>query len=97
MLINSRFDNPLVGYLYDAKFQHELRIRSEDLIISASLTQDFCLYSRRINRRIAGYATVYTTQKTDKKTSQDSDIIESSFLRVELSILITSVERYLLY
>ena len=56
-------------------------LRSKDLIISESLTQDFCLYSRRRNRRIAGYATVSATLKTDKKTSQDSDIIKSSLLR----------------
>ena len=56
------------------------RVRSEDLIISASLTQDFCSSSRRRNRRIAGYATVSTTQKTDKKTSQEPDIIKSSLL-----------------
>ena len=55
-------------------------LRSEDLIISASLTQDFCSSSRRRNRRIAGYATVFTTQKTDKKTSQEADIIKSSLL-----------------
>ncbi|MEE9354273.1 MAG: cytochrome c, partial [Methylococcaceae bacterium] len=46
--------------------------------------QDFCSYSRRRNRRIARYATVSTTWKTDKKTSQDADIIKSSLLKVLL-------------
>ena len=55
-------------------------LRSEDLIISECLTQDFCSSSRRGNRRIAGYATVSTTQMTDKKTSQEADIIKSSLL-----------------
>ena len=32
----------------------KIYLRSEDLIISASLTQDFCPSSRRRNRRIAG-------------------------------------------
>ncbi len=59
-------------------------LRSEGLIISESLTQDFCSTSRRRNRRIASYATVSTTQKTDKKTSQDSDIIKSSLLSMIL-------------
>ncbi len=51
-------------------------------MISESLTQDFCLSSRRRNWRIASYATVSTTRKTDEKTSQDSDIIEPSLLRM---------------
>ena len=55
-------------------------IRSEDLIICESLTQDFSSSSRRRNRRIAGYTTVSTTQKTDKKTSQKTHIIKSSLL-----------------
>ena len=60
-------------------------LRSEDLILSASLTQDFCSSSRRRNRRIAGYATVFTTQKTDKKTSQEADIIKSSLLTSQVA------------
>ena len=56
-------------------------LRSEDLIIYEGLTQDFCSSSRRRNRRIASYATVSTTRKTDKKTSQNSDVIKSSLLR----------------
>ncbi len=48
------------------------------------LRQDFCSYSRRRNGRIAGYATVFTTRKTDKKTSQDSEVIKSSLLSVSL-------------
>ena len=55
-------------------------LRSEDLIISECLAQDFCSSSSRGNRRIAGYATVSTTQMTDKKTSQEPDIIKSSLL-----------------
>ncbi|SMG63822.1 hypothetical protein BMETH_194_1 [methanotrophic bacterial endosymbiont of Bathymodiolus sp.] len=62
--------------------------RSEDLIIYGSLTQDFCSFSKpapylirgRSNRRIASYATIATTRKTDKKTSQDPEIIKSSLL-----------------
>ncbi|MEE9344588.1 MAG: exosortase C-terminal domain/associated protein EpsI, partial [Methylococcales bacterium] len=50
------------------------------LIIYESLTQDFCSSSKRRNRRIASYATVSTTRKTDKKTSQNSDVIKSSLL-----------------
>ena len=57
-------------------------LRSEDLIISESLAQDFCSSTRRGNRRIAGYATVSTTQMTNKKTSQEADIIKSSLLKV---------------
>ncbi len=60
------------------KYPHPLR--SEDSIICESLAQDFCSYSRRSNRRIVSYATITTTQKTDKKTSQDSYITESSLL-----------------
>ena len=56
-------------------------LRSEDLIISECMTQDFCSSSRRGNWRIAGYATVSTTQMTDKETSQEADIIKSSLLR----------------
>ena len=55
-------------------------LRSEGLITAGSLTQDFCSFSRRSNRRIAGYATFATTQKTDKKTCQDPDVIKSSLL-----------------
>ncbi len=66
-------------------------LRSEDLIISESLAQDFCSSSRRRNGRIASYATVSTTQKTDKKTSQDSDIIKSSLLRNEDLIICESL------
>ncbi len=36
------------------------------------LAQDFCSCSRRRNRRIASYVTVSTTQKTDKKTSDNA-------------------------
>ncbi len=61
-----------------------LTLRSEDLIISGSLAQDFCSYPRRRNRRIARYETVSTTWKTDKKTSQDADIIKSSLLMARL-------------
>ena len=53
----------------------KIGLRSEDLIISESLAQDFCSSLRRGNRRIDGYATVSTTQMTDKKTSQEPDII----------------------
>ncbi len=72
------------------------------------MAQDFCSSSRRRNGRIASYATVSTTQKTDKKTSQDSDIIKSSLLNTlsELSererllsyykIQLDSVERKIL-
>jgi polar amino acid transport system substrate-binding protein len=65
-------------------------VRNEDLIIPESFTQDFCSYSRRRNRRIAGYATVSTTLKTDKKTSQDSDIIKSSLLSIIFLIMLLS-------
>ena len=61
-------------------------IRSEDLIISECLAQDFCWSSRRGNRRIASYATVSTTQMTDKKTSQESDIIKASLLILKFSV-----------
>ena len=61
-----------------------IHVRSDDLIISGSLTPDFCSSSRRRNRRIASYATVSTTRKTDKKTSQNPDIIKSSLLSVHL-------------
>ena len=65
-------------------------LRSEGLITAESLTQDFCSFSKpapylirgRSNRRIAGYATVATTRKTDKKTSQDPGIIKSSLLNI---------------
>ncbi len=43
------------------------------------LRQD-CSYSRRRYGHIAGYATVFTTRKTDKKTSQDPEVIKSSLL-----------------
>ena len=56
-------------------------LRSEGLIISESLAQDFCSPSRRKNGRIAGYATVFATQKTGKKTSQKLDIIKPSLLK----------------
>ncbi len=81
--INSRNRQPLS--------KEPMNLRSEDLIISGSLAQDFCSYSRRRNRRIARYATVSTTWKTDKKTSQDADIIKSSLLSKGWL-----VERYLL-
>ncbi len=71
-------------------------VNSEDLIISGSLAQDFCSYSRRRNRRIACYATDSTTWKTDKKTSQDADSIKSSLLNVTDQYLTFTVsgERY---
>ncbi len=34
------------------------------------MTQDFCSSARRKNGRIVSYATIFTTQQTDKKTSQ---------------------------
>ncbi|TAN64995.1 MAG: hypothetical protein EPN17_17945 [Methylobacter sp.] len=34
------------------------------------MAQDFCSSARRKNGRIASYATIFTTQETDKKTSQ---------------------------
>ncbi len=34
------------------------------------MAQDFCSSARCKNGRIAGYATIFTTQRTDKKTSQ---------------------------
>jgi len=34
------------------------------------IAQDFCSFSRRKNRRIASYVTIFTTQKMDKKTSK---------------------------
>ena len=55
-------------------------LRSEGLIICGSLTQSFCSFSRRSNRRIASYATIVTTRKTGKRTSQDPDIIKSLLL-----------------
>ncbi len=61
------------------------RMRSEDLIISESLAQDF-YSSRRRNRRITDYATVTATEKTDKKTSQDSDITKPSHLSSKVTI-----------
>jgi|GEM_PF-6133417 len=36
----------------------------------AQIAQDFCSFSRRKNRRIARYVTIFTTQKMDKKTSE---------------------------
>ena len=57
------------------KIFERVSLRSEDLIISASLRQDFCSSSRRRNGRIAGYATVSTTRKTDKKTSQEAETL----------------------
>ncbi|MGZ8191780.1 MAG: hypothetical protein ACXWTS_11220, partial [Methylococcaceae bacterium] len=47
------------------------------------LAQDFYSYSRRINRRIASYVTVDTTQKTDKKTSQNVQVIKLPFLSMQ--------------
>ena len=41
------------------------------------LAQDFCSSSRRVNRRIASYATVGTTKKTDKKTSELSKLFRA--------------------
>jgi len=41
------------------------------------LTQNFCSFSTRSNRRIASYATIVTMRKTDTKTSQNSKIIKS--------------------
>ncbi|MEE9346309.1 MAG: exosortase A, partial [Methylococcales bacterium] len=65
-----------VGSKFQDQPQHFIdnqpTLRSEDLIIYESLTQDFCSSSKRRNRRIASYATVSTTRKTDKKTSQNS-------------------------
>jgi hypothetical protein len=65
------------------------------------LTQDFYSYSttarmqeveqrmeqmpRRINRRMASYVTVDTTQKTDKKTSQSVHVIKFPFLDFKAS------------
>jgi ankyrin repeat protein len=34
------------------------------------IAQHFCLFSRRKKGRIAGYVTLFTTQKMDKKTSK---------------------------
>jgi hypothetical protein len=31
------------------------------------MAQDFCLFSRRKNRRVAGYVTIFTTQEMNKK------------------------------
>ncbi|MGZ8191599.1 MAG: hypothetical protein ACXWTS_10285 [Methylococcaceae bacterium] len=45
------------------------------------LAQDFYLYSSRINSSIASYVTVDTTQKTDKKTSQNAQVIKLPFLK----------------
>ena len=75
------YDASAAPQLIDELRMHQYdMIRSEDLIISESLAQDFCSSTRRGNRRIAGYATVSTTQMTDKKTSQEADIIKSSLL-----------------
>ncbi len=50
-------------------------------------SEGLCLSSRHRNESIAGYATVSTTQNTDKKTSQYSDIIKSSLLGLVLLTL----------
>ncbi len=42
--------------------------------------QDFCLSSRLRNRRIAGYATISITQKTDKKTRKMGGLLVASCL-----------------
>jgi nicotinate-nucleotide adenylyltransferase len=84
--------NMLAQSFYAEKHQEKKLLRSEDSIICESLTQDFCLSSRRSNRRIASYATVATTQKTGKKTSQNSYIIEPSLLT---PIVTSSIEREL--
>ena len=34
------------------------------------MAQDFCLFTRRKNRRVAGYVTILTTQEINKKTSK---------------------------
>jgi len=34
------------------------------------MAQDYCSFSRRKKGRIASYATLFTTQKMDKKTSK---------------------------
>jgi hypothetical protein len=52
------------------------------------MTQDFCLSSKPApylirghgNRRIASYVTVAATKKTDKKTSQNAQVIKLPFL-----------------
>ena len=49
------------------------------------LTQDFYTHSRRINRRIASYVTVDTTQKTGKKTSQNVHVIKLPFLEGKIT------------
>ncbi len=40
------------------------------MINLTDFTQYFFPYSRRINRRIASYATIYATPKMEKKTSK---------------------------
>ncbi len=46
------------------------------------LTQDF-VRIQGVEIDASGYATVSTTQKTDKKTCQDPDIIKSSLLSID--------------
>ncbi|WP_103918490.1 hypothetical protein [Candidatus Venteria ishoeyi] len=42
--------------------------------------QDFYSFSRRENRRIASYVTVFRTQEMEKKTSQVAEVIKFSLL-----------------
>ena len=50
---------------------HSLRSTKYPCIIDlTNFTQDFFSSSRRINRHIAGYETIYATQKMEKKTSK---------------------------
>ena len=44
------------------------------------IAQDFCLSSRRRNRHIAGYVTISTTQKKDKKTCKMGGVFVASCL-----------------
>ncbi|MDM8548116.1 hypothetical protein QUF61_16630, partial [Candidatus Venteria ishoeyi] len=49
--------------------------------------QDFYSFSRRENRRIASYVTVFGTQKMEKKTSQVAEVIKFSLLTLGFTIL----------
>ena len=48
---------------------HEKRIKAISKNEYTQIVQDFCSFSRRKKGRIVSYVTLFTTQKTDKKTS----------------------------
>ena len=82
-----------------------MRQRTDKVIAKNKYTQmaqDFCLSARRKNGRIVSYVTIFTTQQTDKKTSQvgiffagNRLITQSLIFAVEINDYETDNEQFL--